>query len=145
MRKVKVSKKLIKKVQPFYAMDWSYNEKKVYTFDVLSYIIDDVVDELENTNKHALHYITDYNSFKEAVDSNLRYHFWARREFEIAVGDLPLSDFDNSKYITRDDYINSLEKISVYDQLKPNVEFIVNYLWNILEVEEFLKKKYGDK
>lgn len=145
MRKVKVSKKLIKKVQPFYAMDWSYNEKKVYTFDVLSYIIDDVVDELENTNKHELHYITDYNSFKETVDSNLIYHFWARREFEIAVGDLPLSDFDNSKYITRDDYINSLEKISVYDQLKPNVEFIVNYLWNTLEVEEFLKKKYGDK
>ena len=139
MKKIKVSKKLIKKVGPFYAINWDYNNGKSYKVNVLSYIIDDIVKELESTNKHDITPIKSYDSFRIRVRSNLIYYFWSKREWEIAVGDLP------SSYSDKDKYINSLEKISVYDQIEPNLDFIVDYLWNTLEVEDFLKRKYGDE
>ena len=131
---MKVSKKLIKKVKPFYAINYNWNNHHTYKLDIMEYIIPGIVKSVEVVNpKRILVYIKDYDSFKELVRGELSYWFRSRREFEIAIGDLPWGD--------KERYLESLEKFSIYDQVLPNLDFIVDHLWNTLEIESFLEKR----
>lgn len=58
------------------------------------------------------------------VSSNLMYRFWAKCEWEFVAIDWPHLDMvKDSRPV----------KIDVYDQLKPNIDLIVDLVWNYIE------------
>ena len=63
-----------------------------------------------------------FGELREIIDKWAKYHYWAKAEYEIAVGGL------HSKYP------ENFEKIDAYYQLKMNLDHIVNYINDYLEM-----------
>ena len=59
---------------------------------------------------------------KEYIKSKMMYHYWSRSEYEIAIGGL------HSKYP------ENFEKIDAYHQLEMNLDHIVDYINDYLEM-----------
>lgn len=70
--------------------------------------------------------ITNYEELKNFINSYFIYYYMSKAEHEILVGELMTKD------------IESLEKIDIYSQLKPNLDTITKYVDNELKV---LKKE----
>ena len=107
----------------WYAMDYNWNKREVEFINVLR---SDLVERIQNGMKKKDFSIDkkieNLRDLKTVVQRELMYHFWAKAEYEITVGDL----FPKT--------IEELEKISVYDQLEPNLDRIVEYINNAMEL-----------
>ena len=107
----------------WYAMDYNWNKQKVEFINVLR---DDLVERIQNGMKKKDFSIDKkietLDDLKTVVQRELMYHFWAKAEYEITVGDL----FPKT--------VEELEKVSIYDQLKPNLDRIVEYINNEMEL-----------
>lgn len=94
----------------WYVLNYDFNRKKVENFNIFRNIrfVEGVQDLLE-------HYIT-FEDFVEKLESELKYAFWSKREYEISVSDAFETD------------LNKYEKIDVYSQVKPNVRILAKYI-----------------
>ena len=94
-----------------------FNSDKIITYNVFG-------DEFkENLYKeYRKKKINNKLELKEYIKSKMMYHYWSRSKYEIAVGGL------HSKYP------ENFEKIDAYHQLEMNLDHIVDYINDYLEM-----------
>lgn len=94
----------------WYVLLHDFNKDKVISYNIFNNSkLDKELKELKEN------YISKEN-FVSELDKILRWCFWSKSEYEIVVGDLFEKDLD--KY----------EKIDVYQQLKPNLNTLADYI-----------------
>lgn len=118
----------------FYAFYKNFSNGKIETIDVLNGIFNEIL-TLKGTIKKRNFCFYDKDKFaflpvktkkqlKMYVSSNLMYRFWSKCEWEFVAIDWPHLDMvKDSRPV----------KIDVYDQLKPNIDLIVDLVWNYIE------------
>lgn len=82
----------------------------------------------EKFNKKSITTKSDLLNF---VNSIFMYHYWSKCEYEFIIIDWPYKDDSVSQ--------SRPEKIDVYEQIKPNLNLIVDMLW--MSLEEKINKK----
>ena len=94
-----------------------FNSDKIITYNVFG-------DEFkENLYKeYRKKKINNKLELKEYIKSKMMYHYWSRSEYEIAVGGLHSKHPEN------------FEKIDAYYQLEMNLDHIVDYINDYLEM-----------
>ena len=104
----------------WYVLNHNFNKNKIELFNIFQShnFLYGVVKALEKTN---------YEDFRNEINSWLMYSFWSKAEYEIVCGDL--------FFKTADD----LEKIDIYYQVKQNVDILARYI--ITEYNKHSKKK----
>lgn len=118
----------------FYAFYKDFNDGKIKAIEVLEGIFYEIFTEKGAiSKKHFCTYdrktyksipITTKEHLKEFVVRNLVYRFWSKCEWEMIVVDFPYREHvDDSRPL----------KVDVYDQLKPNIDLIVDLVWNYIE------------
>ena len=96
----------------WYVMIYDMNKRKVVPYNIFhNSKFSDAIDKL----KEKLPYMRDEEIY-EFLDNELRYCFWCKAEYEVLVGDLFIKDID------------TLEKIDVYTQMKPNIKSLAYYI-----------------
>lgn len=118
----------------FYAFYKDFNTGAIKPIDVLEYIFDELLTERGAIIKKKFQ-IYDRNTYKpipittkeqlaERIRTILMYRFWAKCEWEMVIIDFPYRDtIKDSRPL----------KVDVYDQLKPNMDLIVDLVWNYVE------------
>lgn len=99
----------------WYVLNENFNARKIELFNIFNH--SGLTESLEKILKK----YTNFEDFKEKLKNKLFYYFNSKREYEILVKDL-------GKTIE--------EKISVYDQVIPNVDLLANYI-----IDEYNKNK----
>lgn len=100
----------------FYAYRYDTNLKKLVRINVLNERITDYIMKGIKGGK-----IYDRAMLKDALDNEFKYYYMSKREHELSVGDLYETD------------LNKYEKVSVYDQIKDNLEVITDYVIQALD------------
>lgn len=97
----------------FYALMWDSNFNEPIMVNVLQqhYV-------LKTINEILIDNINDKKEIREELNSAFMHEFWLRYQYEIDV-----SQKDDDKIVKRFD---------VYEQLKPNLDFITDYIYNEL-------------
>ena len=105
-------------------LNYDFNKRKSNYFNVFYSGFDkELKKEIQDRN------IKTRLELKDFIDCWARYNYWGRTEYEIYIGDLCSTD-------------KELDKISVYQQIKINLDRIVDYL--ILSLSLKLENKVGD-
>lgn len=126
----------MKKRFSFYVMMKDFNTGKIEYYDVMPSLYGSIFNQNGTLSKSKFYVygkdykmkpITTKSELKIFVDSHFRYCYWAKCEWEFIVRDWP-----SRKEKERD------VKVDVYEQLKPNIDLIVDMLWN--QIKEKLKK-----
>lgn len=123
-----------KKKPSFYAFYKDFNTGAVKPVDVLDGIFSEILTERGAINKkHFCVYdgktykripVTTKEQLTELINCNLMYRFWSKCEWEMIIIDWPYRDtIKDSRPL----------KVDVYDQLKPNMDIIVDLVWNYVE------------
>ena len=118
----------------FYAFYKDFNDGKIKPIEVLEGVFDEIFTEKGAiSKKHFCTYdkktyksvlITTKEHLKEFVVRNLMYRFWSKCEWEMVVVDCPNRDaVEDSRP----------HKVDVYSQLEPNMNLIVDLVWNYVE------------
>lgn len=101
----------------FYVLNYDFNKKKVVHYNIFNNI---------HVYNSTLELINDYYdkkySFEEFVNELtkiVQWQEWARREYEISVGDAFETD------------ITKFEKWDCFEQFKPNIEMFAHYLLEV--------------
>ena len=107
----------------WYTFNHDFNTKEIYNFNVLQqgYILD-----LIRMIEDKYYNVHDFNSLKECVDRWANYHFNHKTEHEVFAIYLR-GWFDDEDKST---------KLSVYDQLKPNLDILTKYINDNLKIVE---------
>ena len=125
----------MKKEKPkFYALYKDFNSGRIETIDVLKGVFNEILTErgaiskkhfcIYDNNTYERIPVTTKEQLKELVCMNLMYRFWSKCEWEMIAIDWPYNDtIQKSRPI----------KIDVYAQLKPNIDIIVDLIWNYIE------------
>lgn len=129
----------MKKGLSFYAMVKNFNNGEVEKYDIMPTLYSEIYDADGNISQNFCVYDSKFNRLPvdsieklyKFVDDKLRYHFWAKCEYEFIVIDWPYRT-DCEDVINN----NRAVKIDVYEQLKPNMHNIVNLLWE--EIKDLL-------
>lgn len=129
----------MKKGLSFYAMVKNFSNGEVEKYDIMPALYNEIYDDDGNISSNFCVYDSKFNRLPvdsieklyEFVDNELRYHFWAKCEYEFIVIDWPYKT-DCEDVINN----NRAVKIDVYEQLKPNMHNIVNLLWE--EIKDLL-------
>lgn len=97
----------------FYALMWDSNFNEPIMVNVLQqhYV-------LKTINEILIDNINDKKEIREELNSAFMHEFWSRYQYEIDI-----SQKDDDKIVKRFD---------VYEQLKPNLDFITDYIYNEL-------------
>ena len=126
--------KKTKEKPKFYAFYKDFNDGTIKPIDVLEYIFDEFLTERGAIIKKKFQ-IYDRNTYKpipittkeqlaERIRTILMYRFWSKCEWEMIIIDFPYRELvDASRPL----------KVDVYDQLKPNIDIIVDLVWNYVE------------
>lgn len=105
----------------FYALNYDFNRKKVYFFNVFNNIrvYESTVELCDDywKGKYTL------EEFTDELDHIIKWQEWSRREYEISVGDL--FEENPGKY----------EKIDCWQQAHANIDLIVKQV-----IDEYKKK-----
>lgn len=88
----------------WYVLNHDFNDDKIVSFNIFN-----SVSFSQEIDKLLEEFIT-FDDFKEKLDSALKHSFWSKSEYEIMCSGL----FDRNKAY----------KISVYDQMKDNVDVL---------------------
>lgn len=98
-------------------LNYSWNEHKVESYNVLTHL------NLEKVHKKILKKeISNYTELKEYLKREFMYHFWCKAEYELLVGALLCREED-------------LERIDVYRQIEMNLDLIVKYIIDEMEIK----------
>lgn len=103
----------MRKDMEWYVLNYDVNRRKIYNFNIFNHWkfcegVDRLLTEF-NTDG-------DFNKFCKGLDSELKYYFMYRREYEISVGDAFEENLDR------------YEKYDVYSQLHPNLTALAYYI-----------------
>ena len=103
----------MRKDMEWYVLNYDVNRRKIYNFNIFNHWkfcegVDRLLTEF-NTDG-------DFNKFCKGLDSELKYYFMYRREYEISVGDAFEENLDR------------YEKYDVYSQLHPNLTALAYYV-----------------
>ena len=97
----------------WYVVNYDFNRGKAYFFNIFdSSRLNDGLEKLPRDNKE---------EFIKELNSLLRYCFWSKCEYEIYVTD------------AFHDQPNEITQIDVYEQLKPNLNILADYIWNNID------------
>lgn len=110
----------------YYAMYYDWSIHKITKINVLGDRYKQRVYDKIKKGK-----ITNAGELKEDLRTYLMYHYWCKSEYEILVGDLyyPSDDAERLK-----NYYNELEKIDVFTQVEPNLDVVVTYIINEMDI-----------
>ena len=109
----------------WYVMNHDFNKNKVYFINIFR------TDIVENVIKACIKKkVTCYNSLLELLSREFKYHYMSRAEYEIVVGGLFAKDMEKD-----------LEKISVWNQIEPNMDRICEYVIRELRLDPEAFKK----
>lgn len=118
----------------FYAFYKEFNTGAIKPIDVLEYIFDEILTERGAICKKHF-FVYDDKTYKPIpiktkeqlagrIRTILMYRFWSKCEWEMVIIDWPhRGTIKDSRPL----------KVDVYDQLKPNMELIVDLVWNYIE------------
>lgn len=113
---------------------WDFNAHKLKTLNIFSWR------PVETKIKDAYleHYAVkgNYMQFKEEVKSILMFYFWAKREHEICVGDLPWFEHNEDDVKFREQFnrwLKEAEKIDIWDQIELNWDRFIGYIVSELD------------
>ena len=93
----------------WYVLIYDFNKHKIISYDIFNNA--NFMNGLKDID-----FTQSYNDILTNIDRLSRYCFWAKREYEISVGDA----FEND--------INKFEKIDVYRQLEPQMRLLTDYI-----------------
>lgn len=109
----------------YYILIKDFNTGKIEPYNVMPSLYGSIFTSNGRVSKRWLdmYKVKDKESFRKFVDSHFRYCYWAKCEFEFIASDWPPTKMERDV------------KIDGYQQLKPNIDFIVDALW----------KEFGEK
>lgn len=111
----------------YYAMCYDYDSKYVKNFNIFyQVIVDNLVKNLVKKK------INNYYELYDFLTKEFMYHFWSKAEYEILVSSL------HNIYVKDTSYI---QKIDVYEQIKPNLDLICEHVINELKLDREVFKK----
>lgn len=117
-KKVKTEKQIQKLNLEWYVLNHDFNTKEIYNFNILG---EGYLPDLIRMIKDKYYEVKDYDSLKECVKRWANYHFNHKTEYEIWVKGW----FDSDDKAT---------KISVYDQIEPNLDILTKYINDKLNI-----------
>ena len=102
----KPTQKTIKKIKnlKFYVLWEDFNKREIKPYNIIGERLAETMAKFIDNNYT-------FEEFKKELISYLKYHYWAKAEYEIMVGGL----FDYEK--------NAI-KISIWDQIEPNIDLL---------------------
>lgn len=92
---------------------YNHNKQKIEPFNIFEHRSFN-----EYVNRHLSEY-SDKLEFAEQLKSELRYYFWAKAEWEVAVAPWVGGDREQDAI-----------KLDVYNQVVNNFEVFLDYVWN---------------
>lgn len=118
----------------FYAFYKDFNSGELETIDVLSGFFNENLTEKGTLSKKKFTMfdkktlkvvpITTKEQLEEHLKSYFLYHYWSKCEWEYIIVDWPYRDkVEESRP----------HKIDVYEQISPNMNLIVDLVWNYVE------------
>lgn len=117
----------------FFAMYKDFNTGKVESYDVLGVVFDSILNSKGGIKNKEFHIfdskwnvipVRTKEQLQKFIESEFRYHFWAKCEWEFIALDWPHRDtIDDSRPV----------KVDVFDQLEPNIPVITDIVWNYIE------------
>lgn len=99
-----------KNLTPFNVINWDVNARKFINYDVMPYL----VECYRERKKKRRGIPTTFDEFKEFVEGNSLYRYWARCEYEIILMDWPCSQ--------------TYKKIDVHYQIMMNLDIVTRIL-----------------
>ena len=102
-------------IKPYKVISWNFNHDDIEYYDIMPFLIDSYKKIKKNKPKT-------FDEIKEFIINESRYRFWSRCEYEIAVGGIHSKHPEN------------FEKIDAYYQLEMNLDHIVDYINDYLEM-----------
>ena len=101
----------------WYALIYDINKDKLVNDNILrNELVEKIIKEMRKKKLHNL------EELKEYINSWLMYNYWTKSEFEIAITNL----YDNN--------LEKAEKVDIYSQVKPNLDRIVEYINNKMQL-----------
>lgn len=123
----------MKKQKPSFYVMYKHFQGKMGFIDVMETIFREILtDKGAISKKTFIIYDNNYKpvpvrtkeQLETCITSILRYHYWAKCEWEFIAIDWPYSDsIDKSAPV----------KVDVFDQLEPNIPVITDLVWNYIE------------
>ena len=98
-------------METFNVIIYDINRNKFKSFNIIPYLMD-CYDEATKKPKT-------FKEFREFVDKESRYQFWARCQYEVILVDWPCQQHE--------------EKWDVYDQIKMNLDLITKLFMSIYD------------
>lgn len=109
----------------FFAYYKDFNTGEMRQVDVLEVVFEELLTTKGKVKKQIRDKIVDREQLYHLVKTNLMYHYWSRCEWEFIITDWPYRGDSIEK--------NRPVKVDVYDQIKPNLNLIVDL------VEDYVK------
>lgn len=108
----------------WYILQYDSNKRKMYMDNIFGWdgITEEIAKKIKKGSKDKWKPVTDYNSFKEYIKSDLMYYYWSKSEAEFQAGGL----FSKEE---------GFEKIDGWFQLEPNLDNICKMIINKMEIE----------
>lgn len=107
-------------MKKFNVLNWDFNTDSLEYYDILPYLRDRYKIFVENSKKYKdskyWKVPKTINEFKEFIENQSRYQFWARCEYEMICHGWP---------VQKNSY-----KLDVHEQIMMNIDIIVEILWN---------------
>lgn len=97
-------------------INWDFNQDKIEHYDIMPYLYNRLQEKIEK--KHINPTDISFERLKEFIDSESRYQFWSRCEYETIVSGFPKR---------KNEY-----KLDVYEQIKMNLDNITKLMYNDL-------------
>jgi len=117
----------------FFALYKDFPNGEIKPYDVLGVIFDRIFTSKGTISTNNFYIFDDKwnripvrtkEQLQMFIDDWFKYHFWAKCEWEFVVIDWPYRDTIKDSHPV---------KIDVYSQLKPNIPFITDVVWNYIE------------
>lgn len=138
----------------FNVIEFSGNDNKVKTYDVLPYFRNEWKDKHKYAKEQRSKVKTKAN-LKEWIKAKSRYQFWARCEYEFLIGKWPFGSYrlrqDMKEFLKTNPSLNldninqsikfeniiihDMEKIDVHYQIMMNIDIITDILWNEFNIK----------
>lgn len=100
---------------------WNSNKKKVESYNIFNDSIkDDIYKQIKNKK------IIDYNELKNYINRWAMYYYWSKTECEMAIG---------PSWPNRLENLEQFEKVDIYKQIKINLDRIIEYIINTMEIK----------
>ena len=116
----------------FFVMYKEFNDGGMRPYDVLGVIFDNIFTAKGSIRKDFHIFDKKWNripvrtkeQLQQFIESEFRYHFWAKCEWEFIAIDWPHRDTIDASHPV---------KIDVFDQLEPNIPVITDIVWDYIE------------